>query len=290
MFGPVKKKPTMPPIERVNGDDHGEHWYTVLDEKGAQSLVQSQLEQGMKVFTRFVWKGHNIEHGKVMDNDTMGLISNSGAVRTMVVIVNGSLWTAIPVSPLHEQVDVKVKKVRIWKNGIEGWLDLVFERDDIKASLTAFDPFLFIHRGSIDEGSRIALMGLAYSASIGIDHELAVDRPDISSDGKVRIDRNTHYIVPVNLFSKRPDQLDFSPDVYRVRMKVDSREGIDIFGDPGYIFKGSLFEGKMPVFPIIVRADHIQGEVPEVGMVMECHIWLQASAVNCRVNGRELKR
>jgi hypothetical protein len=59
-----KKEDPFPPVEKVQGDDHGEHWYIALDERDPMDFVQGNLSSGMGVFSRIGWKGMNIEHGR----------------------------------------------------------------------------------------------------------------------------------------------------------------------------------------------------------------------------------
>jgi hypothetical protein len=75
-------------------------------------------------------------------------------------------------------------------------------------------------------------------------------------------------------------------------MVVRQREEIDIGGAPGYVFHGEVFGPESSFhFPILTRADRIQGEVPAVGESLESKAWVVGTPdlSNVKPNGIPMK-
>lgn len=280
----VKKSEVSPPIQKVEGSAHGNHWITVLGDREIEDVFSRLSGKKVPILAHVAWKGHNIEHGKVMENRMLAMTTEDDDVRTIAVNMNKTLWTAYPAT--YHQMEVKPKIVlsSIWKAGIEGWITFSMKVGDAETELTGFDPLFFIHRGAVEKDLPLGLAGFCYSAQKGKDKEF--DAPDMP-EGKARLTKEGGWLIPLRLLESGADR---DPDEYHLRMLVTDRKDIRIFSDPGYLYRGNPFGSANKEFelPVIVRKDRIKGKHPEIGDSFSGEIWLQSYTVGCQINGRDL--
>jgi hypothetical protein len=225
-----------------------------------------------------------------MDNDTAGVTSLHDDVRIIAVSVNKTLWTSYPASYHYLEVDAVIDKISLWSAGIEGWLHFNFDVGSSRCALSGFDPLFFIHRGKIEKTTKLGLLGFAYQAEKGMDHDITNERTlkerHVFPEGKARITADSGWFIPMAMMR---ENMGFTPDDFSVRMKVVERTDVKIFDGSGYLYKGLPFgAGSKPLFPIIVRKESIRGDPPDVGESLFASIWLQSYSMGCRTNGLEI--
>mgnify|MGYP006284886619 CR=1 FL=1 len=284
LFGKKDKEPKVKIVDE-KGVGHGDHWAAVIGDHGLEMLQQrlmSKLEQGMPVVHQIKWVGHNIQHDKKMVNVTTALMSKEGTLRDMIVLVNKSLWTSFPVTLMGVNIPSLYSVAMTWENRIEGWLGVYFpiNKDGSTAYLNVFDPTFYYHRGKLPQTGRITLRAFNY-----IMRKRDPDRKIINPMGEeVELAENFSGVFPMG----RPGLDDLN-----ITMVVREREDIDLGGAPGYVFHGEVFGPESSFsFPIISRADRIQGEVPAVGESLESKAWVVGTPElsNVKPNGIPVKR
>jgi len=280
----VEKGKISPPMEKVEGSSHGDHWMTAIGNRDVNEIFTRLSGKRIPILAHIQWNGFNVEHDKVMENRMLGMTTDEDDVRLIAVNMDGTLWTAYPTTYHHMEISPKIHLSRVWKAGIEGWLTFTIPVGDSETELTGFDPLFFIHRGGIEKDIPLGLAAFCYAGEKGKDKEF--DTSDIP-DGKAYLTKEGGWFIPMKML-KGGEKRD--PDEYHLRMQITDRKDIKIFSDPGYLYFGTPFGSvnKDFVLPVIVRKDRIKGKPPEIGDSFSGEIWLQSYTIGCPVNGKDL--
>ena len=250
--------PGTPRKREVAGHPHGAHWDCVgPSEEALRDIIMGSFH-ARAIVGRACWTGPNVESGgAVMENEAVAALSQHSGVKALSVAVNGSVWTAYPVSEFSARAPATMKEVLEWDSGIEGQLALEVG----KASLTAFDPFYFRHRGEIVSTGECLLSAFAYLAT-------KAEPQTLVKEGKMYDTRGVPWIFPVPKTGA---------DDYRIQMPVREVQKIDVFGSRGYVFSGPVIAGKKGYhdLPVVAIGKNIEGPVPGAGDDLSAAVWLQ---------------
>jgi hypothetical protein len=281
------KEGNYPPVHKVEGSTHGSHWWTVLGERDLMDLFEEQRGKKVGLVSDHYWIGKNIQHKKVLDNHLVGMVTDHEDVKIMHILMNNFSWTAYPRADYATVVDAVIDKVSLWPNMIEGWLHFNIKSGTDNAYLSAFDPYFFIHKGKIDKNIELALIGFAYEYGIGKNREFENERTrenkDLFPKGKAFITDDSGWFMPLGFMQKNPN---LNPDDHSIRMKVEEREEINLFGEQGYLFSGKPFgKGSDFILKVVSRKLKNEDETPDVGDSLVASIWLQAVPAQVSING-----
>lgn len=266
LFG--KKKDEYPPLERVSGSSHGDHWRCITDDKEKVMIkIERTFKNEGKGFAIINWTGYNIDSKKIQKNETIGIVSQDKDLKLIILTTNGTIWTAYPYPISFTKYPVQVSKVMQWPNMIEGWINFILP--DYGASLNYFDSYFFTHHGKIPTKATIKLSAIGYKMKIAKEHKFEVNRPGIPF--KEATTKGACWILPVG-------EKGASIDDYNVQMPVKEVKEIDIWGEKGYIFFGPVIQDNIHepfILPIIILEKHIDGPIPIPGDDLNAFIWLQ---------------
>ncbi len=291
-----KEKIPMAEIEEVKGIPHGNHWEAVVGADGLNDLdyrFRMKMERGMHQLHNLKWFGFNVQTKKRQFNTIHAVTSTDNDILDMLVIVNGSIFSAFPLSKIFSESPAFFSKALVWENGVEGWLSAQIpiapkSRPD-SAFLTFFDPTFSYHRGIIPSPGKVNLYAIGYKVeksqgmkSIPIDDDTK-ERMGLEKN-EITFDPNFSSIMPVG----GPGR-----DDYRINMNVLEIDRIDMNGTIGYIFRGKIFGPESEfILPLIVRSDLIEGDVPGPGDNLRSVAWLVGipDLTNVKPNGIPVKK
>ncbi len=241
---------------------HGSHWGSVLgDTDRVQRIIRETVETGDQGSRK--WNGFNFETGKKQENTTVYCTKNMGSIRSVVLVVNGSLWSAYPAPASKAIYPLEgLHSILRWPNLVEGQ----WGANLLGASLIAFDPYFFRHQGRPPQTNRMRFSGLAYAVRKAGDHHLV-------GNGMRRSTKGSALLLPYE---------GGYPDDWMFRMPIETVTEVDMMGSSGYRFTGPVFIGKDAspfTIPVYAATHAIQGPLPEPGDDLEGTFWLQGSFV-----------
>jgi hypothetical protein len=248
------------PVEE-GGGSHGSHWDCIQYSEGdvVEKIVNATLQS--KSIPGRPWKGFNVDTGKTMENITDCHILGDAFVKSFVLLVNGSLWSAFPHPVGTIDHSVEIRSIVRWENRIEAQLRI----DAYGASLAVFDPSYFNSMGDIDPKVRMRVSALAYAV------RKAEGRTMEAPDGRTISTKGAALVFPATTGAI---------DDFQFQIPVQKVEEVSLLGYPGYRFTGPLFIGDEPfTIPLYVATSNIHGEVPGVGDDIEGTLWLHGRII-----------
>lgn len=205
------------------------------------------------------WKGHNIETNAVQQNHTLCQMIGNQYVKSLVLTVNQSLWSAYPYPAGINEHPVEIRKIIQWENRIEAQ----YEIGVYGAGLGMFDPLYFVAMGNLPTRALMNFSAFAYNV------RKAKARTFKGQDGQDITTKGAAMVFPAN--TGAIDDLGY-------QIPVEKVEPITLLGFPGYRFTGPLFIGEKPfVIPVYAATSNIKGDIPEVGDDIEGVLWLQGT-------------
>ena len=262
----ISKNKDIIPIQIVQGIPHGSHWGCILDDLSKVALILDNILKGDGISPgRIKWLGYNDQHNREMENDTFGVIKGSGGVRSMVILVNNSIFTAFPFPTQGSFNEITITNVLQWENRIEGWLEVNYNG----AELTVFDPYFYLHRGLLAKNQNLYFSALAYQISVRENKEIKISKKRAKEMGLSSTSISTNGMASIIPSGTN------APDDYAITMPIYDIKEVKIFDEEGFVFLGPVIrsDGEF-ILPVTALKRNIKGSVPKIGQDLFANIWL----------------